>query len=52
MAQKIKGPLEKMLDKAAPMFEERIGVLKEEAAEEFKGVNEKLDRIIELLEKR
>jgi len=34
------------------MIEKRISVLKEEAAEELKNVNEKLDRIIELLEKR
>lgn len=51
MVQKIKNIWEQILEKATPMIEERVGVLKEEAAEEFKNVNEKLDKIIGLLEK-
>ncbi|MEA3340026.1 MAG: hypothetical protein U9R15_08675 [Chloroflexota bacterium] len=51
MTPKIKSPLDKIFDKAAPMIEEKINVLKEEAAEEFRQVNEKLDKIIELLNK-
>ncbi len=51
MIQKIKSPLDKIFDKAVPLIEERLGVLKEEAAKEFEQVNTKLDRIIELLEK-
>jgi len=45
-----KGIVGQIMKGAGPIIEERIGVLKEEAEEEFKTVNEKLDRIIELLE--
>lgn len=48
---KPKGLVGQLLSQAGPMIEERIGSLKEEAAEEFKQVNKKLDEIIELLEK-
>ena len=48
--KKPKGLLGQLLNQAGPMIESRIGELKEEAAEEFKMVNAKLDKIIELLE--
>lgn len=51
MDKKPKGLVSQLLDKAGPMIEERIGELKEEAEAEFKQVNSKLDKIIELLEK-
>ncbi len=47
-----KGLLDQLLDKAAPLIEARIGVLKEEAEEEFGKINAKLDKIIKLLEER
>lgn len=48
---KPKGLVGQLLNQAGPIIEERIGGLKEEAAEEFKQINTKLDKIIELLEK-
>ena len=48
---KPKGLVGQLLAQAGPMIEERIGELRKEAEEEFKQVNTKLDRIIELLEK-
>jgi len=52
MVMKVKGIVDQFLDKAAPVIEERIVVLKEEATKEFEQVNEKLDKIIGMLEKR
>lgn len=49
---KPKGLVEKLINQAGPMIEERIGGLRKEADEEFKQINTKLDRIIELLEAR
>ena len=49
--EKPKGLVGQLLDKAGPMIETRIGELRKEAEEEFKQVNSKLDKIIELLEK-
>lgn len=46
------GLVGQLLKQAGPIIEERIGGLKEEAAEEFKRMNDKLDKIIELLETR
>jgi len=51
MVPKIKSIVDQLLEKASPVIEERVSVLKEEAAKEFEQVNEKLDRIIGLLEK-
>ena len=48
---KPKGLVGQLLAQAGPVIEERIGGLKEEAAKEFKQVNDKLDKIIRLLEK-
>lgn len=45
------GIVDQLIKKISPMIEERIGELKKEAEEEFKTVNGKLDRIVELLEK-
>ena len=45
------GLVGQLLNKAGPIIEERIGELRKEAEEEFKQVNAKLDKIIELLEK-
>lgn len=49
--EKPKGLLGQLLNQAGPMIEERIGELRKEAEEEFKQVNAKLDKIIELLDK-
>lgn len=48
---KPKGLVGQLLNQAGPMIESRLGELKEEAAAEFKQVNAKLDKILELLEK-
>jgi len=48
---KPKGLVGQLLNQAGPMIEERLGELRKEAEEEFKQVNAKLDKIIELLEK-
>jgi len=45
------GLVGKLLSQAGPMIEDRIGELRKEAEEEFKQVNTKLDKIVELLEK-
>jgi len=51
MKNKSTGLVGQLIDKLGPIVEERIIGLKDEAAEEFRQVNEKLDKIIELLEK-
>lgn len=48
---KPKGLVGQLLNQAGPMIESRIGELRKEAEEEFKQINTKLDKIIELLEK-
>lgn len=50
-SDKPKGLVGQLLNQAGPIIEERIGELRKEAEEEFKQVNTKLDKIIELLEK-
>jgi hypothetical protein len=45
------GLLGQLLNQAGPMIESRVGELRKEAEEEFKQVNSKLDKILELLEK-
>jgi hypothetical protein len=49
--EKPTGLVGQLLNKAGPIIEERVGVLKEEVAVEFGQINAKLDKIIELLEK-
>ena len=50
-SDKPKGLVGQLLNQAGPIIENRINELKEEAADEFKAINNKLDKIIELLEK-
>jgi|GEM_PF-3690762 len=50
-SDKPKGLVGQLLNQAGPIIEKRISGLKEEAADEFKTINDKLDKIIELLEK-
>ena len=50
-SDKPKGLVGQLLNQAGPVIEKRVNELKEEAANEFKTMNDKLDKIIELLEK-
>lgn len=50
-SDKPKGLVGQLLNQAGPIIENRINELKEEAADEFNRINNKLDKIIELLEK-
>lgn len=42
-----KGLIDQLLDKAAPVIEERIAELKQEVDVEFKQINDKLDKLLE-----
>ena len=42
-----KGLIDQLLEKAAPVIEERIDELKGEIAVEFKQLNDKLDKLLE-----
>lgn len=46
--KKGKGIIDQLLEKAAPVIEDRISELRVEVAEEFKQINDKLDRLLEL----
>jgi len=46
------GLVAQLIAGAGPLIEERIGDIRKEADAEFKQINEKLDKIIGLLETR